>query len=48
MQASEPELPAHKKKLPKSDKISFDGAVQEIGEDALAAITNTVDLFRIK
>ena len=48
MQISEPKLPAHKKKLLKSDKISFDDAVQEIGEDALAAITNTVDLFRIK
>jgi len=48
VQTSELELPAPKKKLLKSDKISFDDAVQEIGEDALAAITNTVDLFRKK
>lgn len=48
MQTSEPELPAYKKKLLKSDNISFDDAIQEIGEDTLAAITNTVDLFRIK
>lgn len=45
---SEIELPAPKKRLLKSDEISFDDDVQEISEDALAAITNTVDLFRIK
>lgn len=48
VQTSEPELPAPKKKLLKSDKIKFDDTVQEIGEDALAVITNTVDLFRKK
>lgn len=48
VQAPEPERPTAKRKPVKSEEINFDDAAKEIGEDAFAAIKNSMESFRLK